>query len=143
GSERDLLRVVERPVDVGGRRPGERFAAGRVDASVQPLACGIGHAYTSTPANGSPPPTATSGITRWPGSSAMAAATSTYGCDGALAAGIMMNTRVEMVCRPKRNRFTGVDIGRSCSICSREPKKSAWLGHTVAHIGFLPTLVRS
>ena len=54
-----------------------------------------------------------------------------------------MFTCVVIVCWPNWNVLTGVESGRSCSICSRVPKKSAWLGHTVAHIGFLPTLVRS
>ena len=56
---------------------------------------------------------------------------------------IMMKTRVEIGCPPNWKRLTGVDSGRSRSISSAVPKKSAWLGQTVAHIGFLPTLVRS
>ena len=35
------------------------------------------------------------------------------------------------------------DFGRRARICSRVPKNSAWLGQTVAHIGFFPTDVRS
>ena len=55
----------------------------------------------------------------------------------------MTFTRVVIVCSPNRNELVGVDCGRSASACSRVPKNSAWLGHTVAHIGFLPTDVRS
>jgi hypothetical protein len=55
----------------------------------------------------------------------------------------MIWTCVVIVCCPNWNVFTGAESGRSCSICSRVPKNSAWLGHTVAHIGFRPTLVRS
>ena len=44
---------------------------------------------------------------------------------------------------PASGRLTGADSGLNWVICSRVPKKSAWLGHTVAHIGFLPTLDRS
>ena len=54
-----------------------------------------------------------------------------------------MLTRVVMVCSPNRNLLVGVDCGRSARISSRVPKNSAWLGQTVAHIGFLPTDVRS
>ena len=55
----------------------------------------------------------------------------------------MTFTRVVIVWLPKRNSLVGVDIGRICRICSRVPKNSAWLGQTVAHIGFLPTELRS
>ena len=68
---------------------------------------------------------------------------SVHGCAVPIARGAIMNTRVEIVCPPNWKRLIGVDIGRSCSICSRVPKNSAWLGQTVVHIGFLPTLARS
>ena len=77
------------------------------------------------------------------GCSSIAAATSTWGARFASLRGTITYTCVVMVWLPNWNVFTGVDNGRSCSICSRVPKKSAWLGHTVAHIGFLPTLDRS
>ena len=60
-----------------------------------------------------------------------------------LSLGIMMLTFVFTVCRPKRKVFTGVLFGRSSRIFSRVPYQSAPLGQTVAHIGFLPALVRS
>src|SRR5262245_61446088 len=57
--------------------------------------------------------------------------------------GIMILTFVFTRCWPKRNVFTGGLFGRFRWICSRVPKKSAPLGQTVAHMGFLPALVRS
>ena len=62
---------------------------------------------------------------------------------GAARRGTMTFTRVVMTCSPKRSLLVGIDCGRSARICSRVPKNSAWLGQTVAHIGFLPTDVRS
>jgi hypothetical protein len=57
--------------------------------------------------------------------------------------GAIRFTLVRMVCCPNLNWFTGVLRGRRASICSRVPKNSAWLGQTVAHMGFLPTDERS
>jgi hypothetical protein len=62
---------------------------------------------------------------------------------GASPRGTITLTRVVIVWPPKRKRLLGIERGRSARICSRVPKKSAWLGQTVAHIGFLPTDVRS
>ena len=77
------------------------------------------------------------------GCSSIADVTSTSGAFSATPRGVMTNTFVVIVWSPNRNVLIGADIGRSCRICSSVPKNSAWLGHTVAHIGFLPTLDRS
>jgi len=74
------------------------------------------------------------------GPDSIAAVTSMYSL---LDLGTIMFTFVVMTCDPKRNRFIGRAFDRSFSICSRGPKYSAWLGHTLAHMGFLPTEVRS
>ena len=74
--------------------------------------------------------------------SSIAAVTSTCGGARARARHHHVDARRDrLVAEPEW--FVGVDCGRSCSICSRVPKNSAWLGQTVAHIGFLPTDVRS
>ena len=73
--------------------------------------------------------------------SIVAAVTST--CDGVACRGAITLTRVVMVWSPNRNLFVGLDCGRSAIACSRVPKNSAWLGQTVAHIGFFPIDVRS
>ena len=59
------------------------------------------------------------------------------------AAGTIMLTLVVIVWLPNWNVLTGRDRLRICSTCSRVPKCRAPLGQTLAHMGFLPMLVRS
>src|SRR5262249_17058263 len=75
------------------------------------------------------------------GGACIVAVTSRY-CGGA-SRGTMTFTFVRTVCRPKRNSLMATERGRASSICRRVPKKRAPLGQTVAHIGRLPTDVRS
>src|SRR5690554_1205420 len=48
-----------------------------------------------------------------------------------------------MVWLPNWKVLAGVEAGRSFSISSRVPQKSAWLGQTEAHQGLRPSEVRS
>src|SRR5262249_51474388 len=74
GRNRHLLGIVERPIEVRRRRAGQPLSPRRIDANVEPFASLRCHrAYTSTPAKGSPPPTAASGMTRSRGCSTIAA----------------------------------------------------------------------
>src|SRR5579863_9194183 len=59
-----------------------------------------------------------------------------------LAAGAIMDTFVVTSSAPNRNTFTGRSR-RPASMLSGDTKANAWLGQTVAHIGRLPTDVRS
>ena len=136
---------------VSPSRPGESIA--HVDRRTW-IASDVRHRYTSTSANGSlvrpgAAAAAVSALTtfsdtaRLRGCSSIAAVTSTYGARRHQPRGTITYTCVVIVWSPNWNVLIGADSGRSCSICSRVPKKSAWLGQTVAHIGFLPTLDRS
>src|SRR5690606_11051890 len=57
--------------------------------------------------------------------------------------GPIILTLVVIVWLPNRKRSIGADCGRAASISSRVPKNSAWLGQTLAHMGFSPTDERS
>jgi len=57
-------------------------------------------------------------------------------------AGAIMNTFVRTVWLPSRKSCTGVEA-RWRAIAAAGPNVSAWLGHTVAHMGRRPTDVRS
>jgi hypothetical protein len=92
--------------------------------------------------DGAPAPTTFRRTVRLSARSSIAAVTSRRG-GGVFLRGTITLTRVVISWSPKRKRFVGIDCGRSASICSRVPKKSAWLGHTVAHIGRFPIDVRS
>jgi hypothetical protein len=94
-------------------------------------------------AAGRRPPSSTGSLADRPrGRSSIAAVTSTSG-GSAPARGTSTLTRVVIVCPPNRKTLVGADCGRRAASCSRVPKKSAWLGQTVAHMGFLPTDERS
>src|SRR6185436_14092394 len=104
----------------------------------------VRHPRTSTAANGSASGAAAcTGIILGRGALSRTAVTSTCGSIAARRLGAIMKTRVVTVWPPNRNVLTGADSGRSRSISARVPKNNAWLGQTVAHIGFLPTLDRS
>src|SRR5262249_39833365 len=134
GRHGHILGIARRLVDAGPRGAREALARGGVDAHVE---IGLVGHHTSTSANGAAGSSTGKRRPRPVARSAIAAVTST--CDGIARRGTITLTRVVIVWSPNRNALLGADCGRSASACSRVPKNSAWLGHTVAHIGFLPT----
>src|SRR6185503_12480474 len=123
GTERDVVGIARRFVDVLGGGAGQPFARVGIDARVDGggrvlyLSSTIGHGYTSTSANGSAA-SLTMGKRGPRGfdSSSIAAVTSTSSF--VRTRGTSTLTRVVMSCSPKRNRLVAFDCGRSAASCS-------------------------